>query len=298
MEKRSNFVAILLFACVGLFLTDSVWAGNIEKNTAKMQALDKITGQMSVIEVPVNGEVRFGSFSVVVRNCQATPQEETPDNYAFVDITDTQKDGKTYNIFKGWMISSSPSLNSVEHPIYDVWLLRCFDAKDVSKQNRLTEAQLTARDNIEKYQEKEVSKEAKIAQKVQKEQAKQEQLVKEEQAKQDKQKEEQKEAIARQQEIEKEMEQNLEPVLEEPMDTGGDGPVSLLNFGQNNGAESPKVIVVTPSDESQTQATLSESPTQASAEVAEKGAVVIEDTHHETIEQELDLPADINEILP
>ena len=51
-------------------------------NTAKMQAMDKITGRVSVIEVPVNSEVRFGSFSIVVRACKATPPEETPENYA------------------------------------------------------------------------------------------------------------------------------------------------------------------------------------------------------------------------
>lgn len=297
MEKRNSFIALALSASIGLFLPDAAQAGNIEKNTAKMQALDKITGQMRVIDVPVNGEVRFGSFSVVVRNCQATPPEEMPDNYAFVDVTDTQKDGKTYNLFKGWMISSSPSLNSVEHPIYDVWLLKCYDAKNISQQNLLTESQLAERDKIEKYQEQEISKEAKIAQKVHKEQAKQEQLIKEEQAKQDKQKEEQKEALARQQEIEREMEQNLEPVIDEPIE--GDGPVSLLNFGQKNEEEAAKIIEIPPVSDAPVQSQdLSSAPQPQETLEDGKATVVIEDTHHETIDQELDLPEDINEILP
>ena len=61
-----------------LLWTASAGAYEIQTNTAKMQAMDKITGRVSVIEVPVNGEVKFGSFSIVVRACKKTPPEETP----------------------------------------------------------------------------------------------------------------------------------------------------------------------------------------------------------------------------
>lgn len=53
-----------------LLWTASAGAYEIQTNTAKMQAMDKITGRVSVIEVPVNGEVKFGSFSIVVRACK------------------------------------------------------------------------------------------------------------------------------------------------------------------------------------------------------------------------------------
>lgn len=127
-------------------------AYEIQMNTAKMQAMDKITGKVSVIEVPVNGEVKFGSFSIVVRACKATPPEETPENYAFVDVADTTKDGKLYNIFKGWMMSSSPALNAVEHPIYDVWLLECL-TKTVNNKDLLSAEELGNREGLPKREE-------------------------------------------------------------------------------------------------------------------------------------------------
>ena len=111
MGKKNNFVKIIVIASL-LFYTNSVaWAENVSMNTARMQALDKVTGQMKVIDVPVDGMVEFGSFSIVVRNCQSTPPEETPEDYAFVDVADKNKEGAIFNIFKGWMVSSSPSLN-------------------------------------------------------------------------------------------------------------------------------------------------------------------------------------------
>ena len=122
-------------------------AAQIERNTAQMQAMDKITGRVSVVEVPVNGEVKFGSFSIVVRACKATPPEETPENYAFVDVADSSFGKMQFNIFKGWMMSSSPALNAVEHPIYDVWLLKCIDTK-VDQSKLLSEEQLKERDAL------------------------------------------------------------------------------------------------------------------------------------------------------
>lgn len=121
----------------------------IERNTAQMQAMDKITGRVSVVDVPVNSEVAFGSFSIVVRACKATPPEETPENYAFVDVADSSFGKMQFNIFKGWMMSSSPALNAVEHPIYDVWLLKCAD-KTVDQSKLLTAEQLQERDKLPK----------------------------------------------------------------------------------------------------------------------------------------------------
>lgn len=122
-------------------------AEGIDKNTAKMQAMDKITGRVSVINVPVGGMVQFGSLSIVVRACKTRPMEETPDNFAFADITDKTLKGEDVNIFRGWMISSSPATHAVEHPIYDVWLLSCIDKK-VDKKLLLSEEQLAAHESI------------------------------------------------------------------------------------------------------------------------------------------------------
>lgn len=55
-----------------LLWTASAGAYEIQTNMAKMQAMDKITGRVSVIEVPVNGEVKFGSFF----DCRACLQKD------------------------------------------------------------------------------------------------------------------------------------------------------------------------------------------------------------------------------
>lgn len=145
--KIKTIFYILSAAFLPVFTAD---AGNgIAKNNAQMQAMDKITGRVDVINVPVDGEVKFGSLSIVVRSCKTRPAEEAPDNFAFVDIADKTLQGEEFNIFKGWMISSSPATHAVEHPIYDVWLLQCTDEKH-NPENILTAEQLAKRDDLPK----------------------------------------------------------------------------------------------------------------------------------------------------
>ncbi len=149
MNLNKLFLGTLLASSV---LTSSVCAKEIYTNMARMQAMDKITGKVSEIDVPVNGEVKFGSFSITVRACATRPPEETPENYAFVDIIDDYNIKTKVNVFRGWMFSSSPALNAVEHPIYDVWLLKCYDG-DLKGKHLLTEEELRLREEISKVSE-------------------------------------------------------------------------------------------------------------------------------------------------
>ena len=147
MAPKANklFLPALLLSSVFLPLAQ---AATVETNTARMQAMDKITGRVSEIDVPVNSPVKFGSFSILVRKCVTRTPEETPENTAFVDVIDDYDRENPVNIFKGWMFSSSPALSAVEHPIYDVWLLKCYD-KDNKGVVYLDEEALQARDEIE-----------------------------------------------------------------------------------------------------------------------------------------------------
>ena len=145
MTNKQTFLITAALTC-GLTVSTALGA-DIAANTARMQAMDKITGRVSEIDVPVGGITNFGTFSILVRKCVTKSPEETPENTAFVDIVDNYQTPDPVNIFKGWMFSSSPALNAVEHPIYDVWLLKCYD-RPQSRGNLLTEQQLELRDTI------------------------------------------------------------------------------------------------------------------------------------------------------
>jgi hypothetical protein len=93
-----------------------------------MRGLDKITGRPTSITAPIGKKVVFASLTITARFCYSTPASETPETTAFVQIEDHRPDQAARTIFSGWMYGSSPGLNAVEHPLYDVWVISCNNA--------------------------------------------------------------------------------------------------------------------------------------------------------------------------
>lgn len=96
-----------------------------QKPTLMLRGLDKITGRAFDIVAPLNMPVKFATLTVTARYCYSTPQSETPETAAFVQIDDARPDKPRRRIFSGWMYASSPGLNGMQHPLYDVWAIFC-----------------------------------------------------------------------------------------------------------------------------------------------------------------------------
>ena len=90
-----------------------------------MRGLDKITGRPTDIIAPVGKPVQFATLTITARYCYSTPPSETPETSAFLQIDDHRPDQGAKHVFSGWMYASSPSLNGMEHPLYDVWVINC-----------------------------------------------------------------------------------------------------------------------------------------------------------------------------
>ncbi|MCK4940004.1 MAG: DUF2155 domain-containing protein [Rhodospirillaceae bacterium] len=92
---------------------------------AVLQGLDKVTARVSTIEAPLGDTVTFGTLEVIARHCDKRPPEETPESAAFLDIWEVRPNEPAKSLFRGWMFASSPALNALEHPVYDIWVLDC-----------------------------------------------------------------------------------------------------------------------------------------------------------------------------
>ena len=90
-----------------------------------LQGLDKITARVSTFEILENNVGYFGTLNIKVRSCRKRPPMEPPERAAFVEITDHKSGEDAVKLFTGWMFASSPSLSSLEHPVYDIWVLDC-----------------------------------------------------------------------------------------------------------------------------------------------------------------------------
>ncbi len=87
-----------------------------------VRALDKVTGNLADIELTGGQSQRFGRLAVTLGECRYPVGNPAGDAYAFLVI---RAAGQERPVFEGWMIASSPALNALDHPRYDVWVLRC-----------------------------------------------------------------------------------------------------------------------------------------------------------------------------
>ncbi|MEL6125435.1 MAG: DUF2155 domain-containing protein [Pseudomonadota bacterium] len=91
-------------------------------DVVELRALDTITGIVTDLTVPVGEQIRYERLEILVEACRGTVEGEKPDAYGFLTVRDIRQD--TPN-FSGWMFASSPALSAMDHPRYDVWVLRC-----------------------------------------------------------------------------------------------------------------------------------------------------------------------------
>jgi hypothetical protein len=93
--------------------------------SAILQGLDKVTARISTIEAPIDQPVHFGTLIITARTCQKKPPEEPPESAAFLEIEEEKPGEPAQRLFTGWMFASSPALNALQHPVYDVWVKDC-----------------------------------------------------------------------------------------------------------------------------------------------------------------------------
>ncbi|BDW85886.1 MULTISPECIES: DUF2155 domain-containing protein [Roseicyclus] len=88
-----------------------------------LRALDKVLGRPTDIDLAMGETVIFGRLAIRAVECRYPVEDPSSDAFAHLEVlTDA---GAT--IFDGWMIASSPALVALEHPRYDLWVLRCTD---------------------------------------------------------------------------------------------------------------------------------------------------------------------------
>jgi hypothetical protein len=128
--RACRLAGAISVAGAGLMLAFGLAAGaaraEIVKNPiAVFAALDKVTGRISHLEIPINKTVEFGALKVTPRVCDSRPPTEAPNTSSFVEVDEVKLTGEVQRIFTGWMFAESPGLHAVEHPVFDVWLTNC-----------------------------------------------------------------------------------------------------------------------------------------------------------------------------
>ena len=121
-------VFILIFFSYNLLMINSLSENNSRtENYAVLIILDKVNSQSDIIEIEVGKEYKFKNLSINILKCNNSKFDDDPEVTAYMQVRDTiNKDENKVFIFNGWTFASSPSIRPFDHPVYDIWLKKCY----------------------------------------------------------------------------------------------------------------------------------------------------------------------------
>ena len=134
MESKRNILAgsnkfnFYLFILVYFFLINYSFAkDNTEGFFTDLKILDKISSKNTLVKLK-NGELtKFKDLSIKSLKCKNSGFDDNPEITAYIQVKDlTDENNNEVFVFNGWMFSSSPSITPFDHPVYDVWLDKCY----------------------------------------------------------------------------------------------------------------------------------------------------------------------------
>ena len=119
MMRRAGLAAACMAACI----TGSASAQSVTSaGGGEVRVLDKLTGEVTDLTMR-NGEAQqSGLLLLTMTDCRYPSSNPSGDAYAALTVTYRNEETPA---FHGWMIASAPALNAMDHPRYDVWVLRC-----------------------------------------------------------------------------------------------------------------------------------------------------------------------------
>ena len=132
---------LFLISFFYIFINTKILVANewLIGNVGVFQGLDKITARIKTFEIQVGITKKFGILDIDLQKCVYSLPLDEPESIAYIKVLDkSDKYSVTkdkLSIFEGWIFASSPALNAMEHPVYDVSLISCRNDKTLSNKS-------------------------------------------------------------------------------------------------------------------------------------------------------------------
>ena len=87
-----------------------------------LKILNKITANVEQIEIKLKENFEYDYLEIYAIDCYLSKKYEKTEKAVYLNIYNKEIKEK---IFNGWMLKTLPSISSLEHPIYDIWIEDC-----------------------------------------------------------------------------------------------------------------------------------------------------------------------------
>ena len=123
---KFKFLFLILFLPLNLNNNLSS-SSELEGSITEIKVLDKISSKNILVKLKNGDEIRHKDLSIKSMKCKNSEFDDNPEITAYIQVKDLKNKNKDdVFVFNGWMFSSSPSIAPFDHPVYDIWLVKCY----------------------------------------------------------------------------------------------------------------------------------------------------------------------------
>ena len=127
---QNNFLIILLFFIfIYLIMPNNILASqeNYEGKFIEIKILDKVSSKNTLLKMKIGEEKKFKDLLIKSLKCKNSEFDDNPEVTAYLQVKDlTNNNNDEVFVFNGWTFLSSPTINPFDHPVYDIWLTKCY----------------------------------------------------------------------------------------------------------------------------------------------------------------------------
>ena len=125
---KNKFFYLILILSINFLITiahaeDQIYFGKM----VDVQILDKLSSKNKLVKINIGEEFIFKNLVLKILKCKNSKFDDDPEITSYLQVKDiNNQDNNEVFVFNGWTFSSSPSIQVFDHPVYDLWILKCY----------------------------------------------------------------------------------------------------------------------------------------------------------------------------
>ena len=124
---KINFILFLFYFFLISIPLNVTALENLNEKFIEIKILDKVSSKTNLLKLTIGEEKSFQNLLIKSLKCKNSEFDDNPEITAYIQVQDlVNKDNNEVFIFNGWTFSSSPAINTFDHPVYDIWLTKCY----------------------------------------------------------------------------------------------------------------------------------------------------------------------------
>ena len=127
LAGKVNLIPVLIFSFLINLSFPLIVASDYKEKFVEIKVLDKVSSKTRLLKLTLGEEKKFQNLLIKSLKCKNSEFDDNPEITAYIQVKDlTNKDNNEVFIFNGWTFSSGPAINPFDHPVYDIWLTKCY----------------------------------------------------------------------------------------------------------------------------------------------------------------------------